>query len=223
MRRPPASRACLRLCALLLLAAAIAPARVAAAVRVVDVAPARADGQLACRLSLSGLPDDRQLQSMRSGLLAAVELEMTVVREDGRVAAARTHALRLGFDLWDEVFSVAGAGDERRFASLEALRDWLARPEPLPVAPWPVVADGARYRLHVALVARAVATDERARVGDLIAGEPAREPARTDRQEASVSLGRLIRFFYQGAGDGREGLEAASSWFRAGEVADEAH
>jgi len=220
MRRAGVMSACL-LGALLLLAAA--PAPMFAAVRVVDVAPARADGQLACRLSLSGLPDDRQLQSMRSGLLAAVELEMTVVREDGRVAAARTHALRLGFDLWDEVFSVAGAGAERRFASLAALRDWLAAPGPLPVAPWPAVADGARYRLRVALVARAVATDERARVGDLIAGEPAREPARTDRQEASVSLGRLIRFFYQGGGDGREGLEAASPWFRAGEVADEAH
>jgi hypothetical protein len=219
MRRVRPPLACLL--GVLLLMAMSAPAR--ADVRVTGVAPARAAGQLACRLSLAGLPDERQLQSMRSGLLAAVELDLTVVREDGRVAAARTLALRLGFDLWDEVFSVAGTGLERRFASLEALRAWLAAPEPLPVAPWPVVADGARYRLHVAVVTRAVATDERERVGDLIAGGSAREPARTDRQEASVSLGRLIRFFYQGGGDGREGLEAASPWFRAGEVADEAH
>lgn len=204
-------------CALgaLLLATAAAPAH--AAVRLVGAAAMRDGENLTCLLRLDGLPDDRQLQSMRSGMLAAVELEVTVVDPDGRVAASRAHTLSLGFDLWDEVFSVAGAGAERRFASLEGLRAWLSAPEALPVAPWSALGAGGRYRLHVALVARAVASDERQRAGDLISGGKAGEPARTDRQEASVSLGRLIRFFYQGAGGERDGLETFSPWFDAGE------
>lgn len=219
MRRAALAPACLL--GVVLLAATAAPAR--AAVKLAGVSASRDGDQVACRLVLEGLPDERQLQSMRSGMLAAIELEVALVDADGRVAASRAHTLRLGFNLWDEIYSVAWASTERRFASLDALRAWLATPDALAVAPWSSLDARARYRLHVGLVARAVATDERQRAGDLISGGRPGEPARTDRQEASVSLGRLIRFFYQGAGGERDGLESFSPWFSAGEVVDEAH
>lgn len=222
MRRPTLrARAALPLVLALALAALPTPA--GAAVRLLGVTPVRAGDQLACRLSLSGLPDERQLQSMRSGLIAAIELDLAVVAADGTVAAARSLTLRLGFDLWDEVFSVAGAVNERRFPTLEALRAWLAAPDALALAPWTLIDANGSYQLRVAMAAQPVARDERERVGHLIAGESRREPARQDRQEASVSLGRLIRFFYQGGRDEHEGLTAASEWFGRREVADEAH
>ncbi len=205
----------------LLLVMAAGPALASA--RLVGVAPARAGEQLACRVTASGLPDDRQLQSMRSGLVAAVELELAVVDAEGRVAVAHSLSLRLGFDLWEEVFSVSGAGAERRFRSLEELRAHLADLPPFALMPLASLAESGRYQVRAGLLARPVASDERERVGNLIAGEPRGEPGRSDRQEASVSLGRLIRFFYQGTRDDRDGQEAASAWFRRQEVPDEAH
>lgn len=205
----------------LLLVMAAGPALASA--RLIGVAPARAGEQLACRVTASGLPDERQLQSMRSGLVAAVELELAVVDAEGRVAVAHSLSLRLGFDLWEEVFSVSGAGAERRFRSLEELRAHLADLPPFTLMPLASLAESGRYQVRAGLLARPVANDERERVGNLIAGEPRGEPGRSDRQEASVSLGRLIRFFYQGTRDDRDGQEAASAWFRRQEVPDEAH
>lgn len=216
----------MRRAAVMLLLAVTAAAAVPAGLAVAagfELAPVRAEGQLACLVRTSGLPDERQLQSMRSGLDAALELELALVDADDRVAAVRSLTLRLGFDLWEEVFSVAGDGAPRRFRSLAELQAHLAALPALALQPLSALDPGARYRLRGALVARPVARDERERVGNLIAGEPRGEPGRPDRQEASVSLGRLIRFFYQGARDDRGGQEAASRWFTAGEVPDAAH
>lgn len=194
-----------------------------AGVRLLGIAPARTGDKLACQVATSGLPDDRQLQSMRSGLVAAVELELALVDAGGHVTAAQSLTLRLGFDLWEEVFSVTGAGVERRFRTLPELQAHLAHLPAFVLAPLGALDETASYQLHAGLMARPVARDERERVGNLIAGEPRGEPGRQDRQEASVSLGRLIRFFYQGTRDGRDGQEAASDWFRRQEVPDETH
>lgn len=224
MRRADRCRRGLPAGLLLAVAIAIAPAGTAAAAgRGFAVTPMRAGEQLACRVTTAGLPDERQLQSMRSGLVAALELELALVDEGDRVAAARSVTFRLAFDLWEEVFSIAGDGGERRFRSLSELQAHLARLPALPLVPLAALDDGARYRLRAALVARPVASDERERVGNLIAGQARGAPGRQDRQEASVSLGRLIRFFYQGARDERDGQETASDWFRAREVPVEAH
>lgn len=205
----------------MLLASTAGPAFAEA--RLLGLAPVRAGDELACRVSTGGLPDDRQLQSMRSGLVAAIDLELTLVDAEGRVAAARSFSLRLGFDLWEEVFSISGAGTERRFRSLGELQHHLAELPGLPLLPLAELDEATRYRLHAGLVAWPVARDERERVGNLIAGEPRREPGRQDRQEASVSLGKLIRLFYQGTGDGHGGQESVSDWFRGREVPDETH
>lgn len=224
MRRAGMCRRGLHAALLLAVAIAIVPAAAAAvAGRGFAVTPVRAGEQLACHVATAGLPDERQLQSMRSGLVAALELELALVDETDRVAAARSVTLRLAFDLWEEVFSVVDDGGERRFRSLAELQAHLARLPALPLLPMSALDEGARYRLRAALVARPVARDERERVGNLIAGESRGAPGRRDRQEASVSLGRLIRLFYQGGRDERDGQEAASDWFRAREVPVEAH
>lgn len=219
MRRTALAR--LMACSGLLLAAYAGPAL--AAGRLVGATPVRAGDQLACRITTSGLPDDKQLQSMRSGLVAAIELNLALVDAGDRVLAGRSLSLRLGFDLWEEIFSVMGAGPERRFGSLAELQGFLAQLGDLPVLPFARLDDAGRYRLRVGLVAHAVARDEQERVGNLIAGEPRGEREGQDQQEASVSLGRLIRFFYQGTRDDREGQELDSDWFRRAEVHDAPH
>lgn len=194
-----------------------------AAGRLVGVRPARAGDQLVCQVATSGLPDEKQLQSMRSGLVAAIELDLALVDGGDRVLGGRSLSLRLGFDLWEEVFAVTGAGPERRFRTLAELQAYLANPDDIAVVPFAVLDASGSYRLRVGLVAQAVARDEQERVGNLIAGEPRGERERQDQQEASVSLGRLIRFFYQGGGSDREGQELVSRPFRREEVRDAPH
>ena len=124
----------------------------------------------------------------------------------------------MAFDLWDEVFSVRADGRERRFTDLSGLQAYLAELGGLGVAPSDLMTPEGRYRVQVGMVVHAVAPDERQRVEDVIVGDGRPRREGQDQQEASVSLGRLIRVFYKGGGDARAGSELASAWFRGREV-----
>ena len=199
------------------------PVRAADEARLVQVTPVLDGGQILCRLQTSGLPGAKQLQSMRSGLVAAVELQLGLFDDSDHLLDGRSVSLRMAFDLWDEVFSVRADGRERRFNALTDLQAYLADLSGLAVAPADLLAPGGRYRVQVGMVVHAVAPDEQQRVEDVIAGgqRPRREGQ--DQQEASVSLGRLIKFFYQGGGESQDGQELSSGWFFGKGLGHESH
>ena len=93
----------------------------------------------------------------------------------------------------------------------------------MPVIPVSRLAPEARYRLRIGLEVHPIAPAEQDRVEDVIAGDQRPRREGQDQQEASVSLGRLIRFFYKGGGDGRGGQEILSAWFTRKELRDETH
>lgn len=204
------------------LLAAVTGAAAAEGPRLVRVVPARLGEQLICRLETTGLPGEKQLQSMRSGLDAAVELDLAVVDEGDQRLGGRSLSLRMGFDLWEEVFSVRADGRERRFATLADLQAYLADLGGLEVSPTTALGGTGRLRLRVGLVAHAIAPDERQRVEDVVAGG-ARHREGQDQQEASVSLGRLIRVFYKGGRDEQEGQSLDSDWFTREGLPDATH
>lgn len=186
--------------------------------RVTGVTAAREGDQVVCYLTTSGLPGERLLQSMRSGLVSEVAIEATLLDERKRVLGARRLSLRLAFDLWDEVFSVKGGDAEQRFTELSELAAYLGELPPLAVAPLAALRSDGRYRMHVGLQVHPVASESRERVGEVIAGEQRPRREGDNAQEASVSLGRLIRLFYAGSGDKAEGLEILSRWFTLEEL-----
>jgi hypothetical protein len=191
--------------------------------RLVRATPSRTGDLVVCRLQTSGLPGAKQLQSMRSGLVSAVELQMALIGENDEILAGRSISLRMGFDLWEEVFSVRADGRERRFNSLSDLQVYLSDLQGLPVAAASLIDADKRYRLQVGLVVHSIAPDEQRRVADVIAGEQRPRREGQDQQEASVSMGRLIRMFYKGRGDEQGGQELASIWFVGKELPDETH
>ncbi len=181
-------------------------------------------GQLVvCHLKTRGLPGAKQLQTMRSGLESAVELRLALVDENDDMLGGSLVSLRMGFDLWDEVFSVHRDGRERRFQTLADLQAYLSDLSDLPVASSSLLGLGNRFRIRAGLVIHSIAPDEQARVEDVIAG--AQRPLREgqDRQEASVSLGRLIKLFYQSGHETKRGQELLSEWFNSGELLDAPH
>lgn len=207
------------LCGLLL--AGPAPAADGAA-RVTAVTPARAGGLVVARLTTAGLPGEKLLQSMRSGLVSAVELDLALLDAGEDVLGGNQVFLHLGFDLWEEVFSVRADGAERRFRTLADLQAYLADLAGVPVAPAGGLAPDGRYRLRVALQLHPIAPAQQERVREVIAGgQPPRREG-LDQQEAQVSLGRLIRLFYAGGGGGAGGQEIQSAWFTARELRDAA-
>jgi hypothetical protein len=191
--------------------------------RVTAVTPARAGDLVVARLRTAGLPGERLLQSMRSGLVSAVDLDLVLLDDRERIVVGNRVSLQLAFDLWEEIFSVRSDGRERRFTSLDDLQTYLAELGAVPVAPLGELAPGASYRLRIGLQVHPIAPAEQERVEDAIAGDGRPRREGQDQQEASVSLGRLIRFFYKGGGDDRAGQVMLSGWFTRKELRDEAH
>jgi hypothetical protein len=186
------------------------------------VDPARTGDLVVCRLQTVGLPGERLVQSMESGLVSALDLEVALLDEGEKTVHRGRLSLRLAFDLWEEVFSARSGDAERRFADLEALRAFLAELSDVPVAPLELLEVGARYRVRVGLRLHPIAPSERRRVEDAIAGDQRPRRAGDYEQELSVSLGKLIRLFY-GDDDAPARGEALSSWFQREELARAPH
>ncbi len=183
----------------------------AQAPRILAVEPARTDSLLVCRLRTAGLPGAEILSTLRSGLSSAVDLQLEVLDARGRAIDGRVLRLRLDYDLWDEVFSIAqGDRAATRLPDDAALQAWLDRTPWLPVAPLAALASSGPLRLRAALRLHAIAPSERERLGEVVSGP--------DGQEVSLGLGKLIRFFYRGGGRAGDAATADSPPFSPGEL-----
>ena len=191
--------------------------------RVTSVIPGRVGDLVVARLTTEGLPGEKLLQSMRSGLVSSVALDLTLLDDREKVVGGNRVSLQLAFDLWEEIFSVRGDGSERRFRSLDELQAHQAELGTVPVIPFNRLTPDARYRLRIGLQVYPIAPVEQDRVEDVIAGDQRPRREGQDQQEASVSLGRLIRFFYKGGGEGLGNQVILSDWFTRKELRDEAH
>ena len=191
--------------------------------QVTAVSAARSGDLVVADLSTAGLPGRKLLQSMRSGLVSAVELDLALLDEREKVVGGNSVSLQLAFDLWEEVFSVRADGAERRFRSLADLQAYLGELAAVPVIPLGELAADRRYRLRVGLLVHPIAPAQQERVGSVIAGDQRPRREGQDQQEASVSLGRLIRLFYRGGGGGDAGGQALSAWFKREELPDATH
>jgi hypothetical protein len=198
--------------------------------RVVSVEPVRAGELVACRVVAEHLPGEKLWASMRSGLPSAIELELDVLDVKDRVVAGNRVTFRLAFDLWEETFRVEGGGTERDFTSSEELEAFLARLPRLPVAPFArleqQLARRDSLRVRVGIVLHPLAPRESARLGEWVAGDsrrPTDPVASEDGREAVVSLGTVIRYFFEGARKPSEvASEAWSAPFVIAELAGEA-
>lgn len=190
--------------------------------RVTAVTPARVGDLVVARLATEGLPGQRLLQSMRSGLISAVDLDLALLDDRQKVVGGNSISFQLGFDLWEEIFSVRSDGREQRFQDLDDLQAYLAELRALPVIPVNRLDPEARYRLQIGWQVHPIAPAEQDRVEDVIVGDQRPRREGQDQQEASVSLGRLIRFFYKGSGDDRRDQVILSGWFTRKELRNEA-
>ncbi|MBU0740904.1 hypothetical protein KKG45_08610 [bacterium] len=195
-----------------------------AAPRIISVVPAGRDDLLVCSLTTEGLPGERIVSTLRSGLVSAIELRLEVLQEDDR-SVARNHILMLlSFDLWEEVYAVSMAGQEARFPDLEGLHAYLSALPPLPVATLSVLDDVTPAVVRAGLRLHPIAPDTRGRMGQMISGGQSVRNGQGDAvQEVSVSLGRLIRFFYRGGDDADMDAYCDSAPFRPGELTHAPH
>jgi len=216
-------------CRLLLaavLASAAGPARAQEAPEITAVTPVRSGSLLATFVRTRHLPGDRIASSLESGLPSAIEMRLDLRDASDRTIAENVVFFRVAFDLWDEIFRVEGPGADRTFEDLAALEQFLDELPRLPVASIGGLQMAARHRVRVGCRLHPVAPRETERLGEWVGGEP--DPREQERntsaaaeREVSVSLGKIIRFFYRGSAGDDEAAERFSGWFVPESLPDE--
>ena len=191
-----------------------------------SVTPVRYGSLLATLVRTQHLPGDRIASSLESGLPSAIEMRLDLRDARDRTIGESVVFYRVAFDLWDEIFRVEGPGADRTFADLDALEQFLDDLPRLPVASIGGLEMDARHRVRVACRLHPVAPRETEQLGEWVGGEPdAREQERNTsaaaEREVSVSLGRIIRFFYRGSSDADEAAEKFSAWFVPASLPDD--
>lgn len=188
--------------------------------RITRIEPMRSGGVLACRLQTADLPGDRILSTLASGLESAIEIRVRV-RGPG-ADLRRDFELRLSYDLWEQIYAVRLADRQLRFADADELRTWLAELPPLAIAPLSELSgqNGGELRLEAGLVLHALAPAARGRMQEMVAGDGAVRARDDGGQEASVSMGRLIRLFYRGSGNDDSTGRCTSAAFTIRELND---
>jgi hypothetical protein len=227
MRSLPQSRR--RLLGALLLGAVVCSAAPAQEIpEITSVTPVRDGSLLGTLVRTRHLPGARIASSLESGLPSAIELHLDLRDARDRTVAENVVFYRVAFDLWDEIFRIEGPGAERTFDDLDALERFLDELPRLPVASIGGLEMDARHRVRVGCRLHPVAPRETERLSEWVGGEPdAREQERNAsaaaEREVSVSLGRIIRFFYRGSsGEGDEAAERFSAWFVPASLPDDA-
>jgi len=181
-----------------------------------DVVPARDGELLTCFVHTASLPGGRLRSSLESGLPAAIEMALDVLDDRNHVVGSNRVSLRIAFDLWEQIFHVQGIGDDERFDDLDGLQNYLRAMPRVPVTPFATLNIAERHRVRVELTLHPVARRESERLSDWVEGRESRDGTTrdSDGREVSVSLGRVIRFFYRGARRDDAGeLERLSAWF----------
>lgn len=195
-----------------------------AAPRVVSVEPIRVGELLACRVATAHLPGETLANSMASGLPSAIEMVLDVLDAKDRVVVGNRVTFRLAFDLWEETFRVEGAGEERDFATRVELEKFLEALPRLPVVPIARLAPRARLRVRVGVLLHALAPQESDQLETWVSGETSSEArpdpvGSEDGREVVVSLGTLIRYFFEEArGEEPIAAVALSGWFTPGDL-----
>ena len=192
--------------------------------RVTDIVPELRGDLLVCAVATEGLPGNRILSTLNSGLDSAVEIRLELTSERGH-AQVRSYDIQLSFDLWEEVYTVYIGPQVQRFMDIDGLRGFLSELPPLAVAPLADLETGSPYRITAGLKLHTLAPDARGRMEEMVSGSHSADRSTGDSgQEVSVSLGRLIRFFYRG-GSPRGDLVGSfqSRPFTARELINESH
>ena len=208
-----------------LLATTLTPASAVAADPAIDsVTPIRHGSLLASLVRMSNLPGDGLAKSLRSGLPSAIELELDLRDDQDRTVLERKVMYRVAFDLWEEIFRIEGPGAVASFPTIDALEAYLDELPRVSVAPLEGLAVDSRHRLRVGCRLHRVAPREAAQVSEWV-GEPGaterqRNRDATDEREVSVSLAKVIRFFYRGGKANELEDERFSAWFVPDELPD---
>jgi hypothetical protein len=165
-----------------------------------DASPYVRDGVVVCDVRSGGLFTERVVGTVKSGLPAVLEVIYNVETRDGKAVASGVHTFRLGYDVWEDLYSVSAGDSAETFAGPGGFDEMSAYVGLLHAVPL-VAADrldaSVEYTLSIAIAIHPLTGTEERRVEDLVE-ESVGARSHESWREQVLSINELISRFFSG-------------------------
>jgi hypothetical protein len=168
------------------------------------------NGDLKADITAQGLFSERIVGTVQSGLPAVVEVFHILVESGGTAVEKGVHSYSLEYDIWDDVYSVAGQDTTVLLPSLEAMRAAIEEMTGLTFARLARMRTGRSYYVQVSIAVSPLQAGDRSSMTGWIS-ENVRSTGETPWHEHVLDVNNLITHFFSR----EEGPEQATEWFRS--------
>jgi hypothetical protein len=152
-------------------------------------------GRIVCDVTCGGLFSERIVGTIESGLPAVVELLYTLEREGGGTVESGVHTFELGYDVWEDVFSVEAGDSSTYFESFDVLKTAIERLRGVPLAPMGRVDPAGVYTVHVTVAVHPLSGSDHRRIEGYVE-EAVGARTHDSWREQVLNINDLIGWFF---------------------------
>jgi hypothetical protein len=187
---------------------------------VAEASPYVVDGGIVCDVRCGGIFSERITGTVKSGLPAIVELIYTFETRGGEAVAGGIHSFELGYDVWEDVYSVTAGDSTSTFdgpGGFDAMKAAIEHMHRVPIAPAGGLDPALEYTVTLAVAVHPLTGTEKRRVEGFV--EESMGMSHETWREQALSVNELInRFFSRNKGASNRSEVFRSAYFEPGEL-----
>lgn len=178
------------------------------------------DGGIVCDVRCGGIFSERVTGTVKSGLPAVVELIYSFETRGGETVASGIHSFALGYDVWEDVYSVTAGDSTSTFdgtGGFDAMKAAVEHMRRVPIAPAGGLDPALEYTVTLIVAVHPLTVAEKRRVEGFV--EESMGVSHETWREQALSVNELInRFFSRNKGASNRSEVFRSAYFEPGEL-----
>ncbi len=168
-----------------------------------------ADGMILSSVNSTGLFSEEIVGTVQSGLPAVVELAYSLVDRHNEASAGGLHMIELRYDVWENVYSMAGLDSTRRFSSFAAMAGAVQHLRRVAIVPLRDCGSNTEFAIRFSVAIHALQSLEKKEIAGWV-GEHVRDGSEGSIREQVLNLNDLIEHFFSREKDSAN----QSDWYR---------
>jgi hypothetical protein len=167
------------------------------------------DGMLAADIRSDGLFSDRIAGTVQSGLPAIVELFFSLETPDNKSIKRDLRSFELSYDVWDDLYSMAGCDTVVFYSSFESLSRAVQHLRRIRLIPLKAIGREQTCALRFGIAVNPLQGSDQQKISGWLAGNVRGTNGESWREQV-LNLNDLIQHFFSKRQDGSQ----QSEWYR---------
>jgi hypothetical protein len=164
--------------------------------------------KVSCDVTSKGLFSEKIIGTVQSGLPAVIELFYQMMAGSEGTVLRGVHSYSLGYDVWDDVYSISAEDSVEHFTTFDAMRLAIENLRNVPIVPIADIAAELEYSISMSLAVNPLQGSDKRKIEGWVSDNMRSDQDKT-RREQVLNLNDLINHFFT-----REDIPAnRSEWF----------